>query len=664
MSPTTRPTRILGRQAETDEAEGVLAEAKLGLGRLIVVAGDPGIGKTTMLRAIQALAESDDIVCLTSRAVASGGSLRPISEALVPALRDAALTDHDELEPYRFALSRLLPGWHQDAPPTQMDPTVLLGEAVLKLIGVLYPDRSALLAVDDVQWADVETLALLEYLAGAIRRLPIVLAVGVRTADSGEVLRLARRTDSVVLQLSPLSDEHIAAVAEQRAGERTLPAQIKRFVAAKAEGLPLLAEELVDGLIRSGVLVADAGGWQMVGELTTQVPHTFAQLARSRLAELGTSTGRDVLIAAAVVGRSVDWTLLAAVLDIDEGQIQEGIEAAVDLQLLQRADGPGARYRWRHGLLREAVLDQAPHAEVRRMSRKAATALATTAISAGLYAETDLLVVDLLLRAGDHNEAASKLVALASVSLQRGAMRSAEEALDRAADLSVEAEVRAESSIQRVRLLTLTGRAREAVTSSDLLLLGVEGEQRNRLLIALARAAVGTGEWAASIGFLDRVSPSVGSPQVDAVRADAHYGAGRLGDARQLAQAAVEDPGLAETPELLSGAYEVLARCARMEDPGESARLFRRAADVAESAGLAPARVRALFGLGSARLLAGDDFTFFREVRELALDAGLLAEAAGADLMIGEDLVAQSRPRSSDTYDPGGGRPCCDRRAG
>src|SRR6185369_6302856 len=168
----------------------------------------------------------------------------------------------------------------------------------LRLLRPLGAERGCLLALEDLHWADADTVALVEYLADAAASTGLLLVVSARAA--------AHAAD--------------------------LPADRLELVVAAADGLPLLVEELV----RQG---------------RPGVPPTFAALVEQRLADLDDDAA-VVLRAAAVLGVDPPWTVLPQVADRPEPVVSAALRAAVAAGLLVTADG---ELRWRHALTCDAV---------------------------------------------------------------------------------------------------------------------------------------------------------------------------------------------------------------------------------------------------------------------------------------------------------------------
>ena len=231
-----------------------------GAGGVLVVLGEAGVGKSRLLAEAARLAEEAGLVVLTGRAVAGGGTYRALAEALLPAVRDRAdLPTAPGLRPYRAALARLLPGWTIPAGtpppggiaesagrPAAVDPGPWCSrEGLLALLDRLAP-AGCLLVLDDLHWADPETLALVDYLAAAAVTRPVLVAAAAR--DEGPVPdtldRAARRPGGSPIWLARLGAADVAALAASRAAG-PVPDELLQQLAERADGLPLLVEELL-----------------------------------------------------------------------------------------------------------------------------------------------------------------------------------------------------------------------------------------------------------------------------------------------------------------------------------------------------------------------------------------------------------------------------------
>jgi DNA-binding CsgD family transcriptional regulator len=628
---------VVGRDEELDVLRQAVIRARQGSGGMMLVTGEAGIGKSRLLEEASGYARTLGMAVLAGRAVEGGGPYRPVAEAFSARLRDAAVPVPDELRPFRPALARLLPGWLPDEPVTGVDPVVVLGEGVLRLLRIVAGQEGAIVVLEDLHWADRDTFTLLDYLSSPLAEIPVALLASARSdEDQPELLRrLAWRTGLRRVPLTRLDPEDVHRVATACAGA-PLPVPVVDFLIGAAEGLPFLVEELLASLAESGAVadgaVADGAGQAGRGTLAVEVPRTLAELVHRRLARLAPQP-RQVVEAAAVIGRSVDWGLLGPVTGLDEHVVVAALRAAVAAYLMEPEHD---RFVWRHALMREAVLARLLPPERAVLARRAAEVLHMA--DKELTGPDAVLIAELYAQGGEGRLAAQVLVRSAHRAIAAGAPHSAAELLDRAAELGGGTI----AAVERARMLTFTGQAAQALDVAAPALLGARGEERFELLLGLARAAVATGRWAEAEDYLRRTGRA-GDPRVDAIAADAAFGAGRVDQAAALAQAAAAAARENRLAEAGCEALEVVARCAGLPDARAAAEAFRQAADLAEEHGLVPWRIRALLGLGVIELQSGKT-TVLEQVRDLALDAGMLAEVAATDLLLADACACVDGP--------------------
>jgi DNA-binding CsgD family transcriptional regulator len=637
VSGPLRANALIGREAEVAAVRHAVTRAAAGSGGLLVITGEAGIGKSRLAAEAVRLAHGMGLAVLVGRAVPDGGVFRPVAEALYGHLREAAVVDSDELRPFRPALARLLPGGMAtgagDSAGAGVDPLVVLGEGVLRLLRQFAGAHGCVLLLEDQHWADRDTLGLLEYLAPALGGAAILVVATSRSDEyQPEALRRLLSAPGVTrLALDRLPAAEVSRLAVATAGGAVLPPALVRFLVEAAEGLPFLVEELLTDLVRSGS-VAPAEGWSVRGELAVTVPKTVADVVRRRTDGFAPDH-RRILAAAAVVGRAVDWSLLAPVTGLPEAEVVAGLRAAVSAYLLD-AD-PLA---WRHALIRDAVLADLLPPEHAALARRAAEVLADR--DPHLAGPDAALVAELYARGGRPDRAAEALVRLARRAVAGGALRSADAVLARAADLGAEVET------ERVRVLALAGRGADALAVGDAALATATGEVRVALCLALARAAITATRWELAREYLDRAD-RLGDPRIDALAADAAYGAGRVAEAAALAATAVDAAERAGRFPVACEALEVVGRCARMTDPAAASAAFARAAGLAEAHGLVPWRIRALIGLATVQLLSTEESPYLGEARGLALDAGMLAEVAALDLLLADTRALADGPTTT-----------------
>ncbi|NBH09835.1 AAA family ATPase, partial [Amycolatopsis sp. SID8362] len=292
MRPLTDGTELLvGRDSELSWLVAWIREVGAGRGVAVLVDGEPGIGKSALVRT--ACAAATDAGCQVywgaGDELGQALPLLPLLDALriTPAARD----------PRRVAISKLLRGGAVVGKGADL--AARAAEQLIALVDELSQDGPAVLVVDELQWADRTTVAVWSRLARAVRQLPLLL-IGVlrpiprrddlrslfRIVGPGERLRLGRLAEPAVLEL-------VAELAGGKPG-----AELARL-AAGAAGNPLYLTELLDALTRSSCLQVDPAG---IAELTgAATPDSLPEAIADRLGFLP-EPARGVLRAAALLG--------------------------------------------------------------------------------------------------------------------------------------------------------------------------------------------------------------------------------------------------------------------------------------------------------------------------------------------------------------------------
>jgi DNA-binding CsgD family transcriptional regulator/tetratricopeptide (TPR) repeat protein len=424
-------------------------------------------------------------------------------------------------------------------------------------------------------------------------------------------------------------------------------------IAARADGVPFLVEELLAVAVATGALVDEGEAWALSTSVESIVPLTFADSVRRRLATLGEEV-RTVLVAAAVVGRRFDWDLLPEITALDERAILAALHAAVDAQLVS-VDADGAAFRFRHALSRDAVLAELLPPERAALSRRALEAIDVRHPDLpGGWLE---LAAEFAEGAGDRQRAAVLLLEVGCRAFQAGALASAEVALQRAYVIAPANDpVLVEIEDCLVDVLSLAGKRDRAVEVGDSLLARLgdspsAARRRAETYLRLARAAVVATRWEEARTRLEDAraqAAHVADSRLDA-RADALGGLIALADddiehAADLARAALATAERSDLPEAACEALEVLGRCQRPYDLVAAEDAFQRAYEIAREHGLTVWRVRALHELGTIDLLRNGPITRLEEARELAASQGALATAAVLDVQLSAALMLQDDP--------------------
>ena len=609
---------VIGRDTELAAIDAALTGAAKGHGGCVVITGEPGIGKSRLALETAGRAGSRGLEVVIARAVpqSATAAYRPLTDALVRLLRDRAVPDDPAMEPWRPALSALLPGMAGPAPANgEVSPSVR-GEALIQLLRRLAP-QGLVIVLEDMHWADPDTVTLLEYLGEHLEGESLLCVLTLRanrpSAALQGVRRLRGRPGVVHLGLDRLSDEDLARMVhacDPDAG----PALLHR-VQASADGVPLLVEELL----------ASPG-----------LPESFTETVRERLAGFG-ERQRSVIEAAAILGRHFDWALLPAVSGQDADLVDETLGLAVE-QLLMSADGTA--FWFRHALTREAVLGTMLPPRQRALASRALAVL--DAEHPRLEGGLRELAVELANRAGDRRRAATLLSESGAQALAWGALATAIGTLQRAADLLEGTPERDQAELRLVEALALAGRVEEAAAAGGQLItrLGTEAaELRTEVHLRLSQAAVAAARGQMARHHLSAAQSLAGTRPPATVRArlgvleaEVTFAADDLDGARLLAEKVLAAEGAA--PEVRCHALELIGRTHRLRDLRAARAAFERALVTAETAGLPLWRLRALHELGTIDMFDHAGVERLSQARQAAGQMGALVTAAILDLQL------------------------------
>jgi DNA-binding SARP family transcriptional activator/tetratricopeptide (TPR) repeat protein len=413
---------LVGREAELAQLLTALDEASRSL-RVALIEGEPGIGKTRLAEEIAAEAARRGAQVLWGRTFEGGAA--PALWPWLPPLRTlvATLPEPTAVAPELANLvsTSAVAG---EGPTAAMPARFALVEAVADLLMKAAVARPVVLVLDDLQWADVESLELLTSVVGRLAEAPLLIVGTVRELEVGRndsvvsaLAVLTRSTGARRLQLRGLAPDATDALVAQTAGGAVDPAAT-RAIHARAEGNPFFTTELAR-------LVAGGHGLP-----AGDVPSGVRDVVRRRLALLPERTA-DLLRVAAVIGRDVDLGLLAAASGRDLDECLDDLEPAILHRLLVAVpDQPGV-YRFAHALVREVVVDDVSSLRRARLHLKVADALDDVDDNAEILAEHLWQAVPI----GVGTRAAAALERAARVAVRRLAYTTAQDLLERAVQL-------------------------------------------------------------------------------------------------------------------------------------------------------------------------------------------------------------------------------------
>jgi DNA-binding CsgD family transcriptional regulator len=353
---------LVGRDSELATLARLVKDVAAGRGGSVLVEGEPGIGKSSLVR--EALAEAADVGCQVF-----WGAGEELSQALpLSPLIDALGVRQPSVNPRRKTILGLLRG--EVAAERGIDVSAALAEQLLALVAEQCAVRPVVLVIDDLQWADQASITLFGRLARLARQLPLLLVGMMRPVPQRDDLLALRRVagDATRLRLTGLSGAAVTDLVASLVGG--VPDERLLQLTGDAAGNPLYITELVAALTRSSsVTITGAGD----AELTNaSAPSSLSAAIADRLGFVPGPV-RRVLRAAALLG--VDFVVpdLAIVLNCSVADLVGALDEARAAGVLAESSGGMA---FRHPLIRAALYEEMPAPVRAAWHRDAGRALA------------------------------------------------------------------------------------------------------------------------------------------------------------------------------------------------------------------------------------------------------------------------------------------------
>ncbi|TWF82242.1 transcriptional regulator [Pseudonocardia hierapolitana] len=391
--PRGRPAgvaRFVGRDSELRRLLDRMYTAAAGCGGLATIVGEPGIGKTRLLREFSDAAARRGATVLRGRCLE--GEWQPAFHAFAEAVTGHFGTLSGERAgsaagPFGEPLARLSPelpvplGTPDAASPARRQPDeerMWLIDGVARFVGGLADHAPVVLALDDLHWADASTLVLLRHLARVVADRRVLIVAAYRADEIGpgllDVLG-AVRTDLDVssVRLRGLDLPALSAVLDDVAAA-PVSAELSSAILTETRGNPFFAREVVRHLAEEGALRAAVDGSLRTDTFPGVVPDGVRQVLARRRARLSTSCASFLAHAAAFDG-PFPFAPVVAAAGLGEAAGLAAVDAVLAAGLVEPAAAP-ERYQFCHALIRHAVLAEVNPSRRLRMHRRLAEALA------------------------------------------------------------------------------------------------------------------------------------------------------------------------------------------------------------------------------------------------------------------------------------------------
>ncbi len=381
---------FVGREAERAQLQRYLRDARAGQGRLVLLSGEPGVGKTRFAQKALREVQNTGALVLWGRCREGASPYLPLAEALRDQLSVLQYKDIAAIKPVWLAeIVALAPEMRTLLPQIPQNPVLdpqqaqwRLFEAVAQFfIGLAQSPRfekPLVLWLDDLQWAATDLLDLLEHLCRRIARTPVCIVGAYRSTEITPKHPLYEKLvvgckQSHRMMLSRLPYAEIERLLAQL-GLRD--ADFCRFLYRESQGNPLFVTVVLRALFDKKILTVSADGrWVCKKRVSAQEfsAHELKDLVQQRLTCLSPSEYR-LLQCASVLGESFSEEFVRQLWGRSENKLSQSLSTLCHAGLLA-IQGPGLRYGFAHNRFREIVYDEISPEERRLLHRRVAQAI-------------------------------------------------------------------------------------------------------------------------------------------------------------------------------------------------------------------------------------------------------------------------------------------------
>ena len=373
---------LVGRTIEVASISGAVSRLIEGQSTLLLISGEPGIGKTRLLDELISIGTARRLDIVTGRCAESGNApamwpwtqvFRSLIQSRSAAWADRLLPRH--LQSLAMLVPEVLPESLHIQPATESAETARfqLFESLLESLVVLLENRAAFVALDDLHRADHSTLRFFRFAARELRRHPLVFVGTYRHGElrssqihTDVLAELAREPHSVALNLEGLNESETMQLFK-RLSSAQLSAQEENQVYAQTGGNPFFIRQL------ASIFRCDPGRSMRPEE--GSLPPTLRLAILGQISALSRDA-RHALSAAAVIGREFSPLILAAVVDLDRARLDAALDELLDSQVLRRFSDGTDSLRFMHILVRDALYGEIGLADRRTLHERIGRSLA------------------------------------------------------------------------------------------------------------------------------------------------------------------------------------------------------------------------------------------------------------------------------------------------
>jgi eukaryotic-like serine/threonine-protein kinase len=377
---------FVGRQPELAELIGGLDGAFAGRGRLFLLIGEPGVGKSRLAEELAQHARRLGARLLIGRCWEAGGApaFWPWVQLLRSYLRASDRSDvasalgpgAPEIAPILPELYELIPGLPQPTAPESEGARFRLFHATAELLRRASEKRPLVLVLDDLHAADTPSLLLLQFLARELGSMHVLVIAAMRDVApipdeplTAMLAELAREAVTRRISLTGLSQRDVAEYLQLTAAEIATSGLVAELH-AETEGNPLFVTETVRLLLLEGLRPKPGGAVRLV------IPQSVRDVISRRLAHLSTACNQ-LLTSASVLGREFDPESLARMAEVSVDELLDTVDEAMTARVVSEVPGITGRLRFAHVVIRDTLYERLTTGRRVRLHRLAVAALET-----------------------------------------------------------------------------------------------------------------------------------------------------------------------------------------------------------------------------------------------------------------------------------------------
>ncbi len=385
---------LVGRQGELDALAALFESVREGHGKLALLVGEAGIGKSRLLHQFQERLLNQAHTWLVCRCAPfyRNTAFHPVVEllkrvfqwsdtdspekkleALEERLRLLGLPLSSSVPLYAGLLSLPL---GEAYPPLELSPQKQKQQTLESLLTLLLKQtesRPVVLVLEDLHWADPSTLELLRLLVERTRSAPLLMILTTRPPPDTSWEGVPSFTQLV---LHGLSEGEVTRLVAGLTSGKALPPTVLKQVVQKTDGIPLFVEELTKMLLESGLMRETETAYELVGPLPSMaIPATLQDALMARLDRQGDV--KELAQLCAVLGREFSFELLAAVSPFDEALLQRNLARLAEAELIFERTEADRSYIFKHALIQDAAYDSLLKSKRQDFHRRIAETLET-----------------------------------------------------------------------------------------------------------------------------------------------------------------------------------------------------------------------------------------------------------------------------------------------